>query len=247
MKPLHLTLAALILALTMLAGCTITGADQPPFATLIPTPDTPIIEITPSPLPPATVTSLPSITPNGGVTATGSPGAAASTVPPTLLSTSSATGAVTLTPTPTRAAATGQPTWAGADEVLIFMIAIGDNGASGPVIGCEDSVVGVRRQIEPTRGPLRAALELLLSIKDRDYGESGLYNALYQSSLVLDDVAIISGTAKIELSGTPVLGGACDSPRVKAQIEHTALQFSTVQAVEITINGRPIDEALSQQ
>jgi spore germination protein GerM len=133
----------------------------------------------------------------------------------------------------------------GEDEVLIFLIVVGDNGASGPLVGCGDSAVSVRRQIPETRGVLRAALNELLSLHDQFYGESGFYNALYQSSLTLDGVTIVNGTAKIELSGTLLSGGTCDDPRIIAQIEYTARQFSTVRAVEITVNGTDIHDLLS--
>jgi hypothetical protein len=44
-----------------------------------------------------------------------------------------------------------------------------------------------------------------------------------------------------------MLGGVCDSPRVQAQIEQTALQFSTVSEVEVFVNDTPLEEVLSQQ
>jgi hypothetical protein len=96
-----------------------------------------------------------------------------------------------------------------------------------------------------TTGMLRAALTSLLAIHDQYYGESGLYNALYQSHLAVGDVAISSGTATIHLSGTLTLGGECDSPRVEAQLKQTALQFSTVHSVSIFINDRPLGDLLS--
>ena len=44
-----------------------------------------------------------------------------------------------------------------------------------------------------------------------------------------------------------MLGGVCDSPRFEAQIEQTALQFSTVSNVEVFINDIPLEDVLSQQ
>ncbi len=38
----------------------------------------------------------------------------------------------------------------------------------------------------------------------------------------------------------------CDNPRVKAQLEETARQFSTVTSVKYFINGQPLDAALSE-
>ena len=58
-------------------------------------------------------------------------------------------------------------------------------------------------------------------------------------------VTIEQGKAIIHLAGTIVLGGTCDAPRVKAQIEQTALQFSTVSDVAVFVNDVPLEEVLS--
>jgi hypothetical protein len=47
------------------------------------------------------------------------------------------------------------------------------------------------------------------------------------------------------LSGTMMLGGVCDNPRVEAQLEETALQFPTVSQVSVFVNSRPLEEVLS--
>ena len=131
--------------------------------------------------------------------------------------------------------------------VKIFLIALEDNGQSGILVGCGDSAVPVTVVIPRTQGVLKAALEKLLSIKEQYYGESGLYNALYQSDLKLKSVTIDQGKAVIHLTGTVMLGGVCDAPRVEAQIKQTALQFSTVSDVEVFINDIPLEDVLSQK
>ncbi len=129
----------------------------------------------------------------------------------------------------------------------IFLVAIGDNGTSGKLIGCGDSLVPVTQQIVPTQGVLHAVLEILLGIKQQYYGQSGLYNALYQSDLTIEDLIIENGKASIHLAGRLLLGGVCDNPRVEAQLVETAKQFSTVQQVEIFINGKPLKDVLSEK
>lgn len=119
----------------------------------------------------------------------------------------------------------------------IFLIALEDGGASGKPIGCGDSVIPVTVDILPTRAILRGSLEKLLSLHDAYYGESGLYNALYQSRLTISDVRIENRVAIISLTGQLVQGGVCDTPRIQAQLEQIALQFSTVDRVVIYING----------
>ena len=129
----------------------------------------------------------------------------------------------------------------------IYLIAIEDNGRSGPRIGCGDSVIPVTVEFPPTTAPLTAALERLLALNDQFFGESGLYNALYQSDLQVESVSVQNGTATIRLTGQLRLSGVCDNPRVEAQIEQTALQFSSVTQVAVFLNGRPLEEALSQR
>jgi LysM repeat protein len=133
------------------------------------------------------------------------------------------------------------------DRTNIYLIALEDAGRSGQAVGCGDSVIAVQRTITPTVAPLTAALELLLSLDSQFYGESGLYNALYQSDLTVTGVNIVNREAIIHLSGQLLLNGACDAPRVQAQLEQTALQYATIDRVRITINGQPLEEVLSAQ
>lgn len=143
--------------------------------------------------------------------------------------------------TPTRVATV--PT--GSMRIKIFMIALNDAGKLGKKIGCDDSVVAVERIIPITNAVLRASLNELLSVREREYGQSGLYNALAQSTLKLDDVTLVAGKATLYLSGNVVLGGTCDAPRVKAQLEETARQFSSVRQVSILVNKIPLEQILS--
>jgi hypothetical protein len=142
---------------------------------------------------------------------------------------------------------TATPATGGFTSANIYLIAVDDGGASGDLIGCNDSVVPVEVTFEPTVAPLRAALNTLLAVDTEFYGGSGLYNALHQSNLTVGAINIVQGTATIALSGDLLIGGACDAPRVEAQIEETALQFSTVDSVEVTLNGQPLEDVLSVQ
>lgn len=144
-------------------------------------------------------------------------------------------------PTPTPLS----PVQGGFTHVQIYLVALGDNGQSGQKIGCDDSLIAVEHEITPTIAPLRASLNELLSLREQYYGQSGLYNALYQSDLKIDDIGLANGQATIYLSGRYTLGGVCDIPRFEAQLEATALQFSTVNAVAIFLNGQAIKDALS--
>jgi hypothetical protein len=135
----------------------------------------------------------------------------------------------------------------GVNQVLIFMVAVGDDGRSGKRIGCNDSIIPITLQIEPTPAPLRAALTQLLAVKTQNYGESGLFNALYQSDLRIDSLSIVDRRATVNLSGTLQISGACDAPRVQAQIEETVRQFATISSADIFVNGVRLADALSQR
>ena len=136
----------------------------------------------------------------------------------------------------------------GATSIKIFLIALDDNGGSGKKIGCNDSIVPVPINIEPTLEVLRASLKELFKLEgQREYGLSGLYNSLYQSHLNIDSLNIVNREAVIKLRGTLTPGGVCDDPRVKAQLEETALQFNTIDKVSIFINGISLDQFLSGQ
>ena len=157
-------------------------------------------------------------------------------------------------PTSTTTAGLSDP---GVDEVQtqnpetiivgIGLIALEDNGASGKAIGCNDSVVLVEQEVPYTVATLSAALSALLSVDESTHTQSGLYNALANSSLAIDELEIEDGVATLELTGSLSLGGVCDNPRVEAQLEETMLQFETVDEAVILINGEPLEEALSQQ
>ncbi len=132
-----------------------------------------------------------------------------------------------------------------AHTVQVFLIAVGDNGQTGSQVGCGDSAVPVQVQTPPTSQVLQAALTSLLSIKEQFYGQSGLYNALYQSDLRVESITIVAGKASVYLTGTLLMGGECDTPRVRAQLELTILQFPTVSEADIFINGKPLADVLS--
>ncbi len=127
----------------------------------------------------------------------------------------------------------------------IYLIALENAGRDGQEIGCGDSVIPVEVEIEPTIAPLTAALETLFSIDERFYGESGLYNALYRADIAVERIDIVDDVASIYLTGDFAIGGICDNPRVRAQLEETALQYYTVDEVQIFINGESLDSLLS--
>jgi hypothetical protein len=149
------------------------------------------------------------------------------------------------THTPVSATQIPTPQPAQANRVKIFLIAIGDAGKSGKEIGCGDSVIPVEVEVASTTDPLAAAFEKLLSVHEQYYGQSGLYNALYQSNLKVESATIQVDLATVQISGQLLLGGECDDPRVEAQLDETALQFPEANQAAIFINGTLLKDVLS--
>jgi hypothetical protein len=107
--------------------------------------------------------------------------------------------------------------------------------------GC-DNVVLVPRQIPSTTTPLTAAMKELFAGSQAQV--DGLYNfiANTRNTLLFDRAEVQDGTAKIYLTGRlSGLAGVCDNPRAQIQIEETALQFPTVERVEIYLNDTKTD------
>jgi uncharacterized protein with LGFP repeats len=136
------------------------------------------------------------------------------------------------------------PAAAAPDTANIYLIAIGDNGMSGPAVGCGDSLIPVQVDIgspTTTEARITAALNKLFAIHTANYGESGLYDALYQASLSIDSVRLDGSRAIVRLSGTFNLRGECDDPRVIGQIKSTILQFPGISRADVVYQGDLID------
>jgi hypothetical protein len=131
--------------------------------------------------------------------------------------------------------------------VTIFLVGLEDGGTTGMLIGCGDSLVAVDVEVPASEDVQLAAMEKLLSIHDMYYGESGLYNALYQSDLTVRNWKIQNDFVTFQLEGDFQVGGECDSPRIQNQLEATALQYGMTQGDIILINGKPLEDLLSGQ
>lgn len=127
----------------------------------------------------------------------------------------------------------------------IFLIDIEGKGGSGKPIGTGDYVVAVEGSMKESQKKIIDAFTELFSIKEQWVGEAKLYNALYQSELKVESVTIDKGVATVRLTGSFMIGGALDGPRVQAQLFETVLQFEEVQEAVIYINGKKLEEVIS--
>lgn len=151
------------------------------------------------------------------------------TITPMTTSTpSSSPISMTATPTPSATIAT---------TTTLQIALVNEIGVpSATTFGCGDEIEMVNRSVSTTT-PLKTAIEELLSVHTRDYGMSGLTTALYQNSFTVDSVTITGTHADIDLSGTIMIGGVCDNPRIQEQIKKTILQFPTITSYQIKLNG----------
>lgn len=143
------------------------------------------------------------------------------------------------------------------EEVRIFLVELDRGGesaegtaaaAAGDTFGCGDRLravaVPVATEGLATEARIAAAVGSLLEAS----GGQGLYSALEGSELAVEWVEAVTGVARLfrlHLTGELRLGGVCDNPRVRAQLEATARQFAGVDDVEIEIDGQPLEALLT--
>ncbi|MDQ0802116.1 hypothetical protein [Arthrobacter sp. SLBN-112] len=203
---------------------------------------------------PTTSSAAPSATTGPSSSATASPSAApgttaATTTPTTTAAAPTTTAAAPPSSAPASPTATGEPSPTGLPEqtgpLTVYYVAVGDNGVSGPAIGCGDSLVATTTAPVRFTDQVGPSVGTLLANKSRDIGQSGLINVLYQSSLTYVAGELDGSTITIWLTGQFMLGGVCDIPRAKAQLEYTAMAASGATSAQVFVNGRPIDDVLS--
>lgn len=140
-----------------------------------------------------------------------------------------------------KAARAGQPT----DRVRVFLIAPADGGRTGHKVACGDSALPVEIALPHPEPGLEGALHALLALRGRYHEPSGLYNALDPSSLELVRIERQGAEARIYLKGYLETGDKCENPRILAELQETALQFSDVSHVQFYLADQPLQQLLS--
>ena len=131
-----------------------------------------------------------------------------------------------------------QPIW-------FYLIIPGDNGQSGPPVGCGDSAVAVRSARSATgsaEADIRASLEELFSIRTPNYGQSGYTHSLFAASLAVQSVVLDGRSAEISLSGSLPLVGTCADAQMEAQIRMTVFQYRGFDSALVTLNGASLKQ-----
>ncbi len=115
------------------------------------------------------------------------------------------------------------------------------NNNLDPQITC-NKVFSVSRQIPKTQSTARAVLEELLKGASESEKNDGYYTDI-PDGVKIQKLTIVNGVAAADFDETleRAVGGSCRVSAIRAQIEETLKQFSTVSSVVISINGRTED------
>ncbi len=113
----------------------------------------------------------------------------------------------------------------------------------GGNLGCGAKIFFAPHAVPKTTAVLDATYKLLFDIKQEpEISADGFRNVVgAYTQLFYDSVTLNNGVAKLYLSGTMYGPGHCAEPELRAQIEQAALQFSTVQKLEVYLNGKIFD------
>lgn len=116
-----------------------------------------------------------------------------------------------------------------------------NNNKLDPEISC-NKVFPVTRTVPKTVAVARAAIEELLKGVTEEDTKAGYFSNI-NSGVKINSLTIENGVAKIDFDETleAAVGGSCRVSAIRAEITETLKQFSTVQGVVISINGRTED------
>jgi hypothetical protein len=128
-------------------------------------------------------------------------------------------------------------------EKMSLKIFFGNSDLNPEAINC-GLVYSLERKVNKTKLTARAALEELLAGPTEAEKSRGYYSSI-NSGVKINSLNIIDGVAKIDFDEQMnfQMGGSCRVAAIRAQIEQTLKQFSTVESVVISVAGNA-DEAL---
>ena len=132
-------------------------------------------------------------------------------------------------------------------SVTSYYVLLDDGGRNGVRFGCNDSLVGIVHESSEAGEALPAAVGALLDTPSGSLypgQESAVYNALANSRLKFLSGSFDGTTVTVYLAGTLRPGGACDLPRLEAQLTQTAVAAAGAIRAEIYVNGSRLSEAL---
>ena len=126
-------------------------------------------------------------------------------------------------------------------EEKIEVKAYFNNSKMDPEFSC-NKVFPVSREISKTKAVARTALEELLKGPNSAEKEQEFFTSI-NSGVKIQSLSIENGTAKVDFDDVLEfqVGGSCRVAAIRSQITQTLKQFSSVDQVIISINGRKED------
>lgn len=129
-------------------------------------------------------------------------------------------------------------------------------------IGCGDGLIAYKIPIEEAYGGTKS--DTATYILDRLFNNkvfedaksqseiSGVkyknpYNVLANSKLTVESIKDVPGEYEVRLKGKLLSGGACEDPRIMAVIKNSIEQVFSPAPVDIYVNNKKLDEALSSK
>jgi len=125
-------------------------------------------------------------------------------------------------------------------EIKIYLIALDASKHQGKVIGCNDLLVAIEKDVNVEKSPLESAITELLNTKDTEE----LKNYVKGIQLMLFQVTMAGGVADVYLNGELTINGTCDIPRIREQLNETAKQFTDLNKVNFYLNAKPLESYL---
>ena len=132
------------------------------------------------------------------------------------------------------------PTMVPDEPVRYYLILPGDNGASAPPVGCEDSIMRVNSGLTRTgvvTEDVAAALTMLFNAQAQAEGPQ-YANALVGKGLAVASVTLNGSRLNVAIDGNLVLSGVCEDARMRAQLLQTIFQYGGFTDAFITIGGQ---------
>ncbi len=113
----------------------------------------------------------------------------------------------------------------------------------GGNLGCGAKLFYAPHAVSKTTAVLDATYRLLFDLKPTpEIPADGFRNVVgAYTQLFYDRVILQNGVAQLYLTGTMYGPGHCAEPELRAQIDQAALQFPTVQKLEVYLNGKIFD------
>lgn len=132
---------------------------------------------------------------------------------------------------------TNPPAQGGGMTTIMVPLIDNDNiGQFGP-FGCGAYLSFMPRQVPETQAVLAATYNWLFSNPSSFDGGNYFNTVASQTNLDFQSVEIVNGVAKVYLTGF-VMGNHCADATFAAQIEQAALQYPTVNNIQVYVNGQ---------